>query len=332
MKMIKYLILFCAYALFGQIPSLQGQEINRVTILITDSTTKKPIIGALVSCKARLTYTMADKQGKVGLLASRTDSIYVEMQNYLSKKIRIKDVVNGKIQLNVKRSTINSFRKINGTKKLTLNEFNIAHVKHYIGFPDPLNPLPYQQVAQLFHNPAEFYMLNKISIAQLFFNNVNTEVSEDRTVIHNEKNFDSDSYNLHNGRAYKYKDLQNATFRVRIYRANDTGYPAEDLCNEEIKVPTEYASKIVTNLSKYKIMVPKGDFFVAIQWLPNIDNASQISYNTFSTTKLTGFKPFVGVEPIKDEEATFFVKDYSGNWQKSPDKGKLAIGVTGRVE
>lgn len=148
MKMIKHLLLFCCYGLFGQIPTLQGQEINRVTIFITDSTTKKPIIGALVSCKTRQTYTMANTQGKVDLLAAKSDSVYLEKQNYISKKIRIADVENGKVQLVLKMATGIVFKEIKGTKKITLNEFNIDHVKHYVGFPDPFHPLPYQQVAQ----------------------------------------------------------------------------------------------------------------------------------------------------------------------------------------
>ncbi|WP_029275121.1 hypothetical protein [Pedobacter borealis] len=331
MKMLKYLVLFCAFALFGQIPSLQGQEINRVAILITDSTTKKPIIGALVSCKARLTYTMADKQGKVDLLAAKTDSIYVEMQNYLSKKIRIKDAEYGRVQLVQKKATASGFKQIKGNKKLTLNEFNIAHVKHYVGFPDPFNPLPYQQAAQRFYNPAERYMLEKISVAQLLFN-VELAITENNRLIFTYNYRDGDSPGGDNSRVYKYQDLQNTTLRVRIYRADATGFPAEDLCNEEINVTAENSNKIVANLSKYKIIIPKGDFFVAIQWLPNIDNASQISYSTFSSTKLTGFKPYVGVEPIKGKDVTFFVKDYSGNWKISPDKVKLAIAVTGRTE
>ncbi|TKC08676.1 hypothetical protein [Pedobacter frigoris] len=93
-----------------------------------------------------------------------------------------------------------------------------------------------------------------------------------------------------------------------------------------------YGDQIHVNLSEYKIMVPKGDFFIAIQWLPTIGNASQISYTTFSTTKLTGFKPFIGAQPINGKERTFLVKDYSGNWLPSTDKAKLAIAVTGRAE
>ncbi|QNR82893.1 hypothetical protein H9N25_12935 [Pedobacter riviphilus] len=331
MKMLKYLILFCAYALFGQIPTLQGQEINRVTILITDSTTKKPIIGALVSCKARQTYTMADKVGKVDLIATRTDSIYVEMQNYLSKKITIKDAENGRVQLVQKKAIASGFKQIKSIKKLTLNEFNIANVKHYVYFPDPFNPLPYQQVAQRLYNPAERYMLEKISVAQLLFD-VKLAVSENNRLVFTYNYRDGDSPGGDNSRLYKYEDLQNTTFRVRVYRADAAGFPAEDLCNEEINITAENSEKIVANLSKYKIIIPKGDFFVAIQWLPNIDNASQIAYSTFSSTKLTGFKPYVGVEPIKGKDVTFFVKDYSGNWKISPDKVKLAIAITGSTE
>jgi len=322
MKILKYLIFFCAFVSFGQIPTSRSQVINRITFLITDSVTKKPIVGALVSCKARLTYTIATK----------TDSIYIEMQNYYSKKIRIEDAQNRQIQLRKKKLKTSDYKKTNNIKKIKHSTINIANVKHYVGFPNPFNPLPYQQVAQLFQNTAELYILDKITIAQLFFPNLKLVESEEGWIIYNNAHALDPSYNLSNTREYSYNDLQSAIFRIRIYRASDAGYPDEDLCNEEINVTAENSDKIVANLSKYKIIVPKGDFFVAIQWLPNIDNASQITYKTFSTTKFTGFKPFVGIEPSKDKDTTFFVKDYSGNWQKSQDKGKLAIALTGRTE
>lgn len=332
MIILKQLILYCAIALFGKIQTVRGQEINRLMFFIADSTTKKPIVGALVSCKARLTYTMANKQGQVSLIAAQNDSIYIEMQNYAPKKIRINDMEEGKILLAKKKVKAIDFKEINGTKKITLNEFNIENVKHYVGFPNPFNPVPYQQIAQRFYNPGESYMLDKITIAQLFFDNLNIAVNDNHFYVSNKNIKENYSYNWDNSRVYNYMDLQSATFRLRIYCANDAGYPAEDLCNEEINVVTENSDKIVANLSKYKIIVPKGGFFVAIQWLPNIENASQIAYDTFSTTKLTGFKPFVGIVPAKDKGLSFFVKDYSGNWQKSADKGKLAIALTGRTE
>lgn len=332
MKMLKYLILCCPLALFTQTLVLKGQEINRFRILIADSVTKKPIIGALVSCKNRLTYTMADKQGKVDLVAAKTDSIYIETQGYLPKKIKIEEVKNGQVRLVVKKPTAIDFKEIKSPKKIMYNDFNVKHVKHYVGFPNPFNPLPYLQVAQLFHNTAEVCMLEKITVAQLFFDNLKVAASEQGFYWYNDDVEDIDPLGRLYSRAYRYKDLQNATFRVRIYRMDDAGYPAEDLCNEEIKVIATYGDQIHVNLSKYKIMVPKGNFFIAIQWLPTIGNASQITYTTFSTTKLTGFKPFVGLQPINDKERTFFVKDYSGNWLPSPDKAKLAIAITSSGE
>jgi len=84
-------------------------------------------------------------------------------------------------------------------------------------------------------------------------------------------------------------NVANASFKLRIFKANLDGTPGEDLLIEPLVVhPVRDNRKNTINLLEYKIKMPEAGVFVGIEWLLTDNNR----------TKLTVF--YKGDEPIAD--------------------------------
>ncbi|RQO77157.1 hypothetical protein DBR40_10895 [Pedobacter sp. KBW01] len=180
-----------------------------------------------------------------------------------------------------------------------------------------LQPFAFLQVAQKLNTIAEG-MLNSITLGQLVFLN-------DKWVLENPRYPDS--------RSHSYLSMQQCSFKLRIYSADThTGLPKEDLCNEIIEVKNFNNRNITVNLKQYKIMVPKGDFFVAVEWIRNDENMSKTTYNDESIAfNITSYRPFIGISTNEGPKLNVYGLTFFDKWEPldnlSPDFTDLTISA-----
>lgn len=298
-------------------------HVERFSFIIIDSLNKEPIANALISNPFERTTYLADKDGTLNLIVKNDfiqNTLYITKQNYFTKKICLKNLNNEKlILLSPKNnSTAKKIQPKLGSKSVTLNIFERNESNHYLGLSYQLQPFAFLQVAQKLNTIAEG-MLNSITLSQLVFLN-DKWVPEDTR-------YPDDS------RSHSYLSMQQCSFKLRIYSADThTGLPKEDLCNEIIEVKNFNNRNITVNLKQYKIMVPKGDFFVAVEWIRNDENMSKTTYNDESIAfNITSYRPFIGISTNEGPKLNVYGLTFFDKWEPldnlSPDFTDLAISA-----
>ncbi len=105
-------------------------------------------------------------------------------------------------------------------------------------------------------------------------------------------------------------------FRVRIFRATATSGPEDhDLLTAAVTTAAPYGNRWVeVDLRKHEIIIPSGDFCVAMEWLtPPGDNGADAQYigvdtskpdkrSWWKTNRDTGWKPVEDIANIGDRD------------------------------
>ncbi|PJE46209.1 MAG: hypothetical protein CUR34_09475 [Sediminibacterium sp.] len=88
------------------------------------------------------------------------------------------------------------------------------------------------------------------------------------------------------------------------------------LIGQIIEVKTR-SKKVIVNLEKYKIRIPKKDFFVAVEWLkiPYNESKSTIKINRKETEHIT-YRPSIGWTENPNLQMEAWMLDYKNNWRR----------------
>lgn len=296
--------------------------LKRFTINVLDSINRKPLSDVLISNPNDRTTFIGDKNGTLDLIVKNDfleDTLYIVRQNYLTKKISLNTITDQKtILLSPKSLPVSSVMPSKPkNKSITLNFFERNESNHYLGLSYQLQPFAFLQVAQRFNAAAEG-VLNSITLSQLVFLN-------DKWVREDSRNPDS--------RTQSYLSMQQSSFKLRIYAADaNTGLPKEDLCSEIIEVKNFNNRNLIVNLKPYKITVPKGIFFVAIEWIRNDENLSKTVYNDQSINfNIKSYRPFITISTNEGASLNVYGLTFDNKWELvkdlSPDFTDLAISA-----
>jgi len=296
-------------------------QLKRFSFTLLDSLSMKPVSDVLFANPFDRNTYLTDKNGELNLIIKNDflkDTLYITKQNYFAKKICISNLSNQKkILLSPKKSLrLKAVQQKNWGKSAVLNDFERNESKHYIGLSYQFQPFAFLQVAQKF-NAAYEGQLNSVSLSQLVFLN-DKWISEPGTP---------------DSRTHSYLAMQQSSCKLRIYSADaNTGLPKEDLCNEVIEVKNFNNRNITVILKQYKINVPKGDFFIAIEWVRNDENRSKTTYNDQSLTfNVTSYRPFIAISTNEGPKLNVYGLNFFDKWEPlanlSPDFTDLAISA-----
>ena len=118
---------------------------------------------------------------------------------------------------------------------------------------------------------------------------------------------------------YTYSKIKKASFKLRIYKVKEDGFPGEDFIREDIVVFVKKGTKKNTvELSKYNLNIPKEGIFVAFEWMLIENNKIEFIYKNRELKKT--YKDFDYAPSLvfnyKDRDLTFTYSN--GRWNKRP--------------
>jgi hypothetical protein len=121
-------------------------------------------------------------------------------------------------------------------------------------------------------------------------------------------------------------------FRIRIYDIDTLKKsPSSDLCDQIIEIKTR-SKTVSVNLKKYKIHIPKKDFFVAVEWLkiPYNESKSKLKVNGKEIEHIT-YSPSIGWTDNVNSKMEAWMLDYKNIWRpmfKMNNKTSVSISAT----
>ena len=166
----------------------------------------------------------------------------------------------------------------------------------------------------------DFYTtIGEISeVAQLFFNQI-SETSYLKGIYFYRSQFEQ-------GQSRTY-------FRLKVYKANEDKSPSSTMLNnKDIIAFTEQNGYNLINLSDFMILIPKGYFYLSIEWLKIKGNEDTRSINQEWKNNLTGelatlktnvFKPYLGQKEINHIKPVIYSKNFKGIWSLMDTKGMM---------
>lgn len=121
-------------------------------------------------------------------------------------------------------------------------------------------------------------------------------------------------------------ELGRTTFRIKVYKANEDNSPSDILLhNMDIIAYTEKKGYTFIDLKAYNIIIPKGDYYVSIEWLKideNKDNRFQyrqwkdVSTGNIVQLKEDLYKPAIGSKKINGIQPIVYIKKSDGKWYR----------------
>ena len=267
--------------------------------IVLNKSTKVPIPYASIFLMKGKVGVNADENGLFKLeITNREvdDSLIVTCMGYAPLKFPVQDAdklwsASAKIELT---ELVHNLKEVvilnnNFTNSITLNEFDELPGRYY-GSGNHI-----AQLAQHFVSPSQNAMIKDVKIARF---------------------------------SIPLLMPQKAIFRIRVYDVDPvTKQPTNDLTDEIIEVKTK--SKIVElNLEKYKIYIPKKDFFIAIEWLRIPYNATETKINGKTVTY---YSPSIGWSKNQAPNMDIWQLGLNNVWGRFPPYLKannLAIAVS----
>lgn len=276
---------------------LFGQQ--AITGRVISAQTKTAISFATVGLIKKNIGTTANEEGffSLAFTSNQVDTLIFSCVGYETLKLPINfnQYQNLTIELSEKISVLAEVIVSNKARSttVTLNDFSNCG-NNFVGSSG------YQtQIAQHFQVQAENALLSQIKICRMSISFLSTE----KTI-----------------------------FRIRIYDMDTlTKVPSKDLCNEIIEVKTKNET-VHLNLEKYKIYIPKKDFFVAVEWLkiPYNESRSKVKVNG-KLEEHVSYRPSIGWTDHVNAKMEAWMLDYRNIWQpmfKMKNKTSISIAAT----
>ncbi len=102
---------------------------------------------------------------------------------------------------------------------------------------------------------------------------------------------------------------EGAKFRAILYSVDSNGLPDRELLHKSIIIePKEQRCYTKIDLSKFQLFTNGNDFYVALEWLPNLENKSCIIRKGNIKMKVDGI--ILGLKSFKGNRAKSWVKNY----------------------
>ena len=268
---------------------------------VVDAKTKQPVAFAtvgLIWTNSGVTATEAG-QFTIGSVQSlQKDTLVVSCVGYQTKKIAVKDLPGDSIRIELDAFVQELTPVVVGKRDwnyVRLNEYSSA---------GSLNSgtRGYAQLAQYFSAPEAGAMLHSVQLCRL-----------DAAIF----------------------GLDKTIFRLRIYDIDPlTGGPGADLCQRIIEVNTGKRTVRVA-LDSLQIMIPRKEFFVAIEWLKLPINEMQEKTKMTDGKRLayTGYRPSIYFSNVQTPQVNYWMKLYNGKWQRiSKTLGKTNLAMMAIVK
>jgi hypothetical protein len=121
---------------------------------------------------------------------------------------------------------------------------------------------------------------------------------------------------------YTKSKIANASFKLRIFSVDESGFPKEDVLPSDIIVYVKkgkYTNEI--DLQKYHLRIPDEGIFVAFEWLILESNKFEYKDNENGNNQYT-YEPAIIVNPV-EREMTY--KYINAKWIKSEKSPKFEI-------
>lgn len=256
--------------------------------IIIDRTSKKSIPYASIGLQTENIGINADENGFFALYSNGknlNDTIIIACIGYQTRKISVSEFVeNKKVELTEKHFALPevSITKNNNTS-VNLNNFNdCGHNYQSAGKYTNL-------LAQQFRADEPNLKLTKLRIC----------LSGDRFA------------------------KKKVSFRIRILGFDSlTSSPSSDLYNQKIEVNLRIKEIVEIDLTKYGIVVPTKDFFIAIEWLKIKKNESSAD-----SKEQIAYLPSVGWKIKTDSTLNFWHLFYNNEWYKHKEGTLLMSAI-----
>ncbi len=246
-----------------------------------------------------------------------TDTLVIKHFHYDTLKIPVLSFKNGSvIELNEQQPSLANEPVVKqDNTKLILNKFNKKATRFYIGLNKYNYRFNHEQIAQKLNVPVANAKLLSIVIQRM------RDVSK---VVRD--------YDPH------------TKFLIHIYDVNaQSGSPGKELSSQCILVQNKSSEIIDIDLSKYNVVIPGKQFFVAIEWL-RIDFNELVNFavndpgggfvfkeNQENYKGYIRYHPIIGMSGTKGNELNTWALNFQGQWAPytyfSPDLTDFAISA-----
>lgn len=116
--------------------------------------------------------------------------------------------------------------------------------------------------------------------------------------------------------SYRPSYLQTCRYRLRIYQVDVNNQPIQELCTKPIVIEREPpVDNTNIDLTKYNILVPKGRFMVAVEWIPARKNINYVFWTKLFNSMGQSMRPFVGINEERGTQLNVMALDFAGNWK-----------------
>ncbi|GAA4327698.1 hypothetical protein GCM10023149_31250 [Mucilaginibacter gynuensis] len=266
MLKIRYRLVYTVGLLFTSI-ICNAQQIFKGTVINKQS--NKPVPFITVKLLKEQIAVSAAEDGSFQLTSNQhidNDTLQFSSVGYITYKIPIRTFMpNSEVRIEEDTFFLNEIKvssKKRRYKTSTLNDFFGPDIHYTQAHFDS-----YYQVARKFIGKKEFGKLKEIRLA--------------RYIDKKQKNIKT-------------------KFRLRVYDVNPaTGGPGQDICHEVIEVQNDDNTFIETNVTKYNIVIPKKEFFIAVEWL-------YIPYNEYCGYNLIPVRNESVIIGYKEQYSTLF--------------------------
>ncbi|TKC07187.1 hypothetical protein [Pedobacter frigoris] len=316
--MKKIILWYCSLCLGMTVQAQQNRLHSKLEVQDAQSG-KNIAYGMLCSLNSGKCFEI--ENGKVEINYTQenlADTLFIDAQGYMNHKMTISDLLKeGKMKLNARPKPI-IYASTNAGKKELLNGYDKQSIGQWLGLPDKDRPFRYIQMGQIFDNSYPGATLNKITLNQLLFDLPKDIVRDNGRILLFRGNTDpitgtdKSSYM----RSYILNQIQSSAFRLRIYQLDNDNMPIAELCQNQIKITPGFPEEnIPVNLAKHNIVLPKGKFMVAVEWIQTPGNFSYIVWEQGKYNNGQSLRPFIGVNDKKGNKLNVMALDLGGNWK-----------------
>lgn len=268
---------------------------------VVDAKTKQPVAFATVGLIRANSGVTASETGAFKIDSEQPlqhDTLVVSCVGYQTKKIALKDLPGGSIRIELDAFVQELTPVVVGKR-----DWNYVRLNEYSS-PASLNSgtRGYAQLAQYFSAPEAGGILHSVQLCRL-----------DAAIF----------------------GLDKTVFRLRVYDIDSlTGGPGADLCQKVIEVNTGKRTVRVA-LDSLQIMIPKKEFFVAIEWLklPMNEMKEKVKMTDGKRLAYKGYRPSLYFSNVQTPQVNYWMKLYNGKWQRmSKTLGKTNLAMMAIVK
>lgn len=314
----KMLFWYCLLCLGMTVQAQQTMLYSKLEV--QDAKSGKSIAyGMLCSFNSRKCFQI--ENGRVDINYTQenlADTLFIDVQGYVNHKITVADLLKvDKIRLNAGPKPAIS-ASANANKSELLNGYDKLSITQWLGLPDKDQPFNYLQIGQVFKNIYPGAKLNKITLNQLLFDLPKHSVYNDglTSIFPGTADPIRGSNRRDFMRTYIVNQMQSNEFRLRVYQLDIDNMPIAELCQNQIKVSPGFPEEnIPVNLVKYNILLPKGKFMVAVEWIQSPRNFSYVVWEQGKYKNSQSLRPFVGVNEKTGNKLNVMALDFGGNWK-----------------